>query len=471
MLGTIDRYRLVRLCRRALAVALLALGAAGVLATSGGVAWAQTDQSAALEALRTRVEERYTLLPIQEGLALAPRAPGSIRSVEIRRGIIAVDGVEVTGAELRERLGADADLVLELSYLDATSRSALLGGAQATPAPAVAPPAPEAPRPGTSRRRGALVRFGGNVSVPADEIVTEDVVVIGGSADIDGQVEGDVVVVGGSARLGPQAEVRRDVTVVGGTLDRDPGARVGGEVTEVAVGGFDAWRQGRFPRARRGGFVGNGWPFGDGEMSPWIRFGGTLARLVLLALIASVVVLVARTPVERVAARAAAEPFKSWLVGFVAELALVPVLVITVVGLVVSIIGIPLLLLVPVALMALVVVLLVGYAGVAQWLGRRIQAGLGWSRGQPIAATVLGIGLLVVPILLGRLAGLAGGLGALATILVVAGVLVEYAAWTVGLGAAALVRFGAQLPASPAGTPDAAAPVQTSGGEGSSQVQ
>jgi hypothetical protein len=83
---------------------------------------------------------------------------------------------------------------------------------------------------------------------------------------------------------------------------------------------------------------------------------------------------------------------------------------------------------------------------------------------------MLGIGLLVLPLFLGRLAGLAGGLGALATALVVAGVLVEYAAWTVGLGAAALVRFGSPLPALPAAAvPAVAQPDQTSDTEGPSQ--
>ena len=52
----------------------------------------------------------------------------------------------------------------------------------------------------------------------------QTVVVIGGSAGIDGEVQGEVVVIGGTATLGPHADIRRDVTVVGGTLQRDPAA-------------------------------------------------------------------------------------------------------------------------------------------------------------------------------------------------------------------------------------------------------
>jgi hypothetical protein len=440
-----------------------------VLALAFGCLWgfepfvaavsAQTPAVANLDALRARVEQRYTVLPLQEGLALTPRSPGSVRTIEIRRGVIAIDGVEVAGAELRQRLGADADLVLELSYLDATALSTLSGAQTAAP-PAVAQPAPavpQAPPPApTLRRRGALVRFGGDVTVPADEIVTDDVVAIGGDATVDGQVEGELVVIGGNARLGPRAAVRRDVTVVGGALTRDPGATIGGEVNEVSVGG--AWGSDRWgPRlGRRGGFFGSGWPFE--RFTPSLRLGGTLVRLALLVMLASVAVVLARTPVERIAERAAAEPLKSGLVGFVAELAIVPVLLITVVGLAFSIVGIPLLLFVPVALMALAIVFLMGFSGVSQWLGRQLQAGLGWSRNQPVLATLLGIALLVLPLLLGRFVGLIAGFGAVATILVAAGALVEYVAWTVGLGAAALVRFGPPLPVAPGVSPDAGVP-------------
>ena len=436
-----------------LRLSVLALGVTCSPVTLIPVVSAQSTQGSDLDALRARAEQSYTVLPLQDGLALAPRTPGSIRSIEIRQGVIAVDGAEVTGAELRQRLGPETDLVLQLSYLDAASSRALVGTSQPGRESALEQPSPSSTSPTQSvtRRRGALVRFGSDVAVAADEVVTEDVVVIGGSADIDGQVEGDVVVVGGSARLGPRAHVQRDLTVVGGSLTRDPGATVGGDVNEVGLGGFGSGRFG--PRMRRpGGFFGDGWPLRG--FTPLLRLGGTLVRLMLLILLASVVVLVARTPVERVAERAAAEPFKSWLVGFVAELAVVPVLLVTVVGLAVSIVGIPLLPLVPLAIIGLILVLLVGFSGVAQWLGRQVQTGLGWSRSQPVAATVLGIGLLVLPLVLGRAIGLIGGLGAIATTFVIGGALIEYVAWTVGLGAAALVRFGAPLPAGSAGVQD-----------------
>ena len=327
-----------------------------------------------VNSIRARLEKRFEILPIANGIVLTPRFRSAVRSIEISDSTIAVDGAPVTGSELRQRLGDDADAVLQLSYLDPQARRNLARG-QDQPAtkpvepiaPALDPDSTQDPPPTRrARRRDDVVRIGGSVSIAADESVRGDVVVIGGSATVDGQVDGELVVVGGSARLGPQADIRRDVTVVGGGLSRDPKAVIRGRVQEVGFGGplgFGDWSW----RRNWGG-----WNPMDG-IYPIARFVGTLVRIALLALLTALVLFVARTPVEQIADRVAAEPVKSWIVGFLAEILFVPVLVLTVVVLAISIIGIPLLLLVPVAIVAGIVALLVGFTGVAYHLGRVVQ--------------------------------------------------------------------------------------------------
>src|SRR5438309_5864982 len=77
----------------------------------------------ASDTLRQRVERRFDVLPLREGIALHPKTPRrGVRSVEIGADTISIDGVPATGAELRQKLGADADLILRVSYLDADSR-------------------------------------------------------------------------------------------------------------------------------------------------------------------------------------------------------------------------------------------------------------------------------------------------------------------------------------------------------------
>ena len=430
-------------------------------------------------ALRTQIERRFEVLPLRDGIALRPRFQESgVRSVEITAGAVAIDGQSVTGAELRSRLGGDADAILQLSYLDDAQRRALFGAppsagslpAEAVPPPPPPPPTPPEPpavRPNDSERRvrarrdrGDRVRFGGSVTVTENESVAGDVVVIGGSADIDGEVTGDVVVVGGSLRLGPHADVLKDAVIVGGSLDRDPGARVGGRVQEVGVGAlnFDGFRR---PR----GFS-RDW-FSSGLFGSTFSLVATLIRVGVLCLLAALVVVFARDYVDRVGARAAAEPLKAGAIGFLAQLLFLPLLIVTIVLFVITIVGIPLLVLIPFALLALLVFSLAGFTAVATHAGRWLANRFGWPDYGPVATTVLGVLVIASPLLLARLVGLAGGLVWFpATALAILGFCAEYAAWTLGIGAVALQRFSV-APASASGgvsftgpqTPVASGPV------------
>ncbi len=428
------------------------LGPGSRVAGAQGTA-ASTAASAEARDLQARLQSRFTALPIAQGVVLTPKFRSSIRSVELSGGAIAIDGAPVTGAELRDRLGADAGAVLALSYMSADAQREVLGLSApqpATPQPVLqgAPVSPEPPAPPSGRQRETgrvhrdqVVRFGGNVTIPEGEIVDGDVAVFGGNGDIDGEVQGDVAVIGGSLRLGPHADVQKDVTVIGGRLDRDPGASIGGKLSEVGVGDALRSRSGR--RAWRYG------PWFGFALGPYIGLAGTLVRVGLVILLAGIVLLVARRPVQQIAERAAAEPFKSWVVGFLAELLFLPVLVLTVVVLAVSLVGIPLLVLVPVAIVAILVVGLVGFTGVAYQVGRLLEERLTGLHERPFVATALGIVAIVSPLLLGRLLGVLGFVGFFGAIFVGAGMLVEYVAWTMGFGAAALARLTKPQPAGP----------------------
>jgi hypothetical protein len=414
-----------------------------LVAALGGVAAAQSGADLARD-----IERRFDVLLLREGVVLQPKnASRGYRSIEVTDAGIAIDGQPVTGSELRDHLGPDAELVLRLSYLDAGARRELFARRvpaerEAPPAPAVVvpPPIPEAPLPPTPRprrdggRSGDRVRFGGSVTVRAGEFVAGDIVAIGGSARIDGTVDGDVVAIGGSVDLGPDADVRKDVVVVGGQLRRAEGARVGGEVNEVGFGAGRFWRNGEFQNF--------GWwpfllPFGSA-----IALMSTMVRLAVLALLGCLVVLFAHDYVERVGARAAAEPVKAGIVGFVTQLLLLPILLIVILVLVITIIGIPLLLLVPFALLALVVLFFVGFTAVAHHLGRLVRARMGWAGENPYATALLGFVVVLAPVLLARVIGLAGGfLFPFTATLAAIGFALEYVAWTVGIGAVALLRF------------------------------
>jgi hypothetical protein len=270
------------------------------------------------------------------------------------------------------------------------------------------------------------------VHVEEGESIDGDVVAVGGSVRVDGDVRGDVVCVGGSITLGPHAVVGRDVTVVGGQLTRDPGAEVGGKAQEVAVPGLDlsTWR---FNPVR------TWWRPMVGSA---FAFVATLARVAVLCLLAALVVLFGREFTERVGAVAAESSLKAGAIGFLAEVLFLPLLIITCVVLVMTIIGIPLLLLLPFAVLALAVFGLVGFTAVATRVGSIAAHQFGWDADNPYAVTVAGVVIIMLPVLLSRLAGLAGGMMFPFTVaLGIAGFVIEYVAWTVGFGAVALTRF------------------------------
>jgi hypothetical protein len=421
------RHRLPAL----LATVLVAAGAGG-----GRVA-AQTPTP---QTLRQQVEQRFDVLTVQDGLALKPKSPvREVRWVEVSGGTITVNGAPVSGAELRDKLGDDAGVVMQLSYLDPAARAALFRDVGPGPA-AVDPSPPDQPTSPENRSSdGGQFKMGGSITVPAGEIVSGDVVNVGGAIHVFGEVRGDVVAIGGTVELGPAANVGGDVTVIGGSLLRDPAARVSGEVVDIGSGSLESWRA-RFPRG--------GWREGRGTFGSALSLLSTLTRVAVLCLLAALVVLVGRDHVARISAHAAAEPLKAGAIGLLAQLLLLPLLIVTIVLLVVTIIGIPLLVLIPFILVGLVVVALVGFTSVAYHVGHLLGTRVGRVGDGPYATTVAGVLLLVSPLLVARLLGLAGGIVFPMTLgFLVIGTILEYVAWTIGFGAVALARFNRHGPA------------------------
>jgi len=382
--------------------------------------------------LRAQLRARFDVLSVQDGVGLVPRSKDAgIRIIEIRNGAVSIDGMTATGDQLRMRLGADADLILRVSYLDAAQQRQLSGDAQpGAVAPSPVPPVPPVPenRPRRERRGNEIVRFGSDVTVERDEIV-EEVVVIGGNAIINGEVDGELTVIGGNATLGPDAVVRDDVAIVGGTLNRAPGSVIEGRIQNVAVGD-ERWRGANFPGMVRDTI------FRDtiGRVG---SFAGTLLRIGLLSLLALVVVAFGRTWTERIAERASADPLRSGLTGFLGQVLFLPLLLVTIVVLVVSIIGIPLLVLLPFAFLVVMIVALVGFTGVAYYVGSLLASRFGWTDRGAYVAVLLGVLAIALITLVARATAIVGG-GLFAFPVAFVGYVVEYLAWTLGFGAAIL---------------------------------
>jgi hypothetical protein len=447
---------------------LIALVVVGLAVLAASVVAQDRVASPAERRVRDAILSKFRVLPVQRGIVLVPtgRYEG-VDNVELREGTIAINGRPATGAEVRQKLGSDGDAVLELSYIDFATQERLLlkagtddtpkpeprgretGAGEATPPPSAerAQDEPRTPEPDKAPARQfkrevqSRLRLGGHVTIDDDEEVTGPVVAVGGSITVNGRVRDDVVAVGGDVTLGSRAEVMGDVTVIGGAFHRTDGATVRGHVNEVTP----QWPTVHLRPWTDWGFRVAPW-FDNG---PWraIRLLGTILRILLFGLMATLVLLLAPRAVTRVAESVRTQPWTAALTGFFAQLLFIPLLVLVTVLLAVSIIGIPLLVLVPFVVLAFFVALLLGFTGAASAVAGAGRSRFGWTASGAFAHLIVGLALIWGLTVIGRMLSIGGGpLPLVGGIFLVAGFLFEYAVWTVGLGGALLTRFGRRGP-------------------------
>lgn len=441
----------------------------------------------ALEAL----EERFNVLTTANGLGLTPKEDQDFALVEVQEGAVAVDGEVVTAERLSELLGADdAERLLVLTQLSASDLRSLrrrrdrefeerlerIAELQAQRDREIAElealraereardedPEDDGEASGRFYTKDRF-SFGNSLTIEERES-TNDVVVIGGSLEVDGEVVGDVVVIGGGVEV--NGEIRGDLTAIGGSIDIGPDANISGEVTSVGGSIYDPHNRvrGGSVQVDLGPFEGLDELFGDGEgwrdahrwRGPSLgwHWGGVFFSFFGLAFFTLWILLLTflnRDYVASIAQRTEREPWKAALVGLVSEILLLPLVVMICIVLLISVIGIPLLFIaVPLGLVVLVIFLCFGYAGVATWCGRLLERRFDWRRQGPFVLVLLGILLIEGWELLGdALSGFGGPIQISAWLVFILGVLLQYLAWTTGFGSVVLLAFerrGRSLP-------------------------
>jgi hypothetical protein len=282
------------------------------------------------------------------------------------------------------------------------------------------------------RRTGARLAFGKSIVIAQDEDVTEGVVAFAGSVRIEGRVRDEVVVIGGDLELAPTADVTGDLTVFGGELTIAQGARHSGAVHHGATGAWPGWRR---PVVRWIDF---------GGAARWVSLAGTVTRVALLALAVTIVTLLARGRVSRVAAVARATPVRAGLIGLAAQVLFVPALIVVAIAMAITIVGLPFVaLVIPLAVVAMGVAMLLGFTSLAHTVGEAVGRRVGWTTDTALWASALGMIVIVLPTLISRVVGMAPeSARAITLMLLVVGTAVEYVAWTIGLGAAVMTGLG-----------------------------
>ena len=271
---------------------------------------------------------------------------------------------------------------------------------------------------------GVHLRILRSYTLAEGDTSNEPIVVIGGSARIDGRVDDDVVVIGGGLHLGPKGVVAGNAVTIGGAVTLDPGASVQGSIDEAVI----PWPAVTF----HPDWIGDGWWAGLAFWASVVRLSLTMGAAVLL-------MLVAPGWIGSISGRSAGA---SILTGLAAEVLFVPALVVLIVMLTVSIIGIPLLAGIPLLLAGFAILWVAGFTGIAVRLGRLLRGRSAMPRPR-VSDFLIGYVIIIAITVLAQMTAL--GLGWLSPVtwpMRSAGLLVEYVAWTIGLGAAVMSLFG-----------------------------
>jgi hypothetical protein len=224
-----------------------------------------------------------------------------------------------------------------------------------------------------------------------------------------------------------------DGVAVGGGVTKEEGAEIRGEMVSIGKGG--KWiSEGR--SGVKHGIVGPHWgafgPFGLFSRAGRVFFAIVWSLFIIL--LGLVVMAIARRHVDAVCSTARREAFKMGLVGLVTEILVLPVIVlfcVTIIGIPIGLVVMPLL---------LAVAMLLGYTGVGLAVGERFAGGNGKSAYWSVA---MGILFLQAGWIISAIVRLPGGiLGSLGWVIAFLGWAVIYIAVTVGLGAVVMTRFG-----------------------------
>jgi hypothetical protein len=284
------------------------------------------------------------------------------------------------------------------------------------------------------------------------------VLVVDGSLDLLGTVRGDVLVIDGSVDLHPGSRITGTLNLFDAEVDNDGGEVSGGvEVLDDVRREQERELRSEILREIRSemDFDSRG---GSSWTSPFRNifgaFGsilGTLVNILVLGALGAGLFHFAGQNMEAVAEVARDSTGRAAVVGFAGAALILPVFILGIVGLAVTIVGIPAIVLWVLLFPAAVILAgLMGYLAVARnlgvWLKRQRYGFTDWIRvTNPVTLVFGGLFTLAAPFILGEILGIVGFLGVLEVLLGITGVGMSVFAGAVGFGAVLITR-GGRLP-------------------------
>jgi hypothetical protein len=291
--------------------------------------------------------------------------------------------------------------------------------------------------------RNDVILFDGDLEVEDGGTITGDVVLFNGDADIAGTLKGDLVLFNGNLEADETAVIHGECLTFNGTIDDKTAAGLGCTSVEnlpiaPAIAGL---MSNISPQIDVGD---DSKTFDDIPVyeppSPAERFvGGTfgaIARSLLFAALAFVVVAVAPTHLQEVESAVRGKPVAAGTVGFLTAIAvpaLAAILAVISAILIIICIGFVGLAIVFAMLAALGIGALFGWIAMGDLLGQWLARRFGWHKMSPAVVAAVGTAILTFAL---------GFLGAIPFTFGVG--LVSMVISFIGLGAVALTKFGTQ---------------------------
>lgn len=257
--------------------------------------------------------------------------------------------------------------------------------------------------------------------VADDEVVRGDMLLIGGDAYVAGEVQGNVYVLFGDLFVEGSGNVAADAVSLGGRVQVDDESEVHGrrfDVSSVLPGfGLGVW---------------NGSSAGS-----WLRY---CVRVAALALLLIFVYALAGHRLGVIVQHGEQRVGRSLFAGTLWFSVTLGVFVVAAVGLVISVIGIPVVIVIAAAFV--IVVLLAYFAGCQLVGGRLLDLLGGHVPGREWQVALIGLALLEIPALVGTLFSGAGLPTELAMMLTVIDFFVKFLVLGIGFGAVVATRLG-----------------------------
>lgn len=346
------------------------------------------------------------------GLAASALARERLKSDEYKGKVYSEIRVDDRGILLIDTLGNEYDLQI--------SRESGSSGEEISPAAGVplTPIVPDVPEGLYTDTIASISRVGGSVTVAANEYVDGDVVVVGGNATVKGRVGGSVTSTG-RVRVTSTGIVDGDVS--GSKIIEEPGSQIVGRVKEQSIS--IPFPEAEWPRVRH---TNPGAPLAVGLV--WL--------LIHLAITVGCATIFEKST-ERLRAVFHQNIFKSLVVGLLFEIMLLPivaVLVITIIGIPVAFIGLPL---------AMVAAGFLGFAAFCLFISDYVKSKNGSGKESRFQQILVGFAILQAPVI-GFFLGLALDSQAMAIVFGIVSGMLLLIVFTASAGAVILTRFGSR---------------------------